>query len=169
MHRFKDERCFAIEKVAWNTFSRWKSKSKRVPLTGMLYIRSLWAKSFRDIRNWSFLFNEILRKKKRRENSLLRVLSKKIFPIFMIDESFNNSSRIQFMILIKHPCTTIFFSFCAIQDSKDDPIKSEWNFSTLSRDISDINNPRIRGKNPQSRHGRVIWRLDIHKKIPISR
>lgn len=139
MHRFKDERCFATEKVAWNTFSRWKSKSKRVPLTGMLYIRSLWAKSFRDIRNWSFLFNEI-------KKFLASRIIKKIFPIFMIDESFNNSSRIQFMILIKHPCTTIFFSFCAIQDSKDDPIKSEWNFSTLSRDISDINNPRIRGK-----------------------
>lgn len=78
-----------------------------------------------------------------------------------------NSSRIQFMILI-NPCTTILF-FCAIQDSRDDPIKSEWNFSTLSRDISDINNPRIRGKKPQSHHSRVIWRLDISKKIPISR
>lgn len=165
MHRFKDERCFATEKVAWNTFSRWKSKSKRVPLTWECYIYAVYGPSRFAIYEIEASYSMKYCVKK----FLASRIIKKIFPIFMIDESFNNSSRIQFMILIKHPCTTIFFSFCAIQDSKDDPIKSEWNFSTLSRDISDINNPRIRGKNPQSRHGRVIWRLDIHKKIPISR
>lgn len=117
----------------------------------------LWAKSFRDIRKLKLLIQWNTRKKKKKKFLASRIIKK----IFMIDESFNNSSRIQFMILIKHPHTRFFFflSFCAIQDSRDDPIKSEWNFSTLSRDISDINNPRIRGKNSQSRRSRVIWYL----------
>lgn len=107
------------------------------------------------------------KKKKKEEKFLASRIIKKIIPNIHDRRVIYNSSRIQFMILINH--AQQFFFFCAIQDSRDDPIKSEWNFSTLSRDISDINNPRIRGKKPQSHHSRVIWRLDISKKIPISR
>lgn len=108
------------------------------------------------------------KKKKKEEKFLASRIIKKIIPNIHDRRVIYNSSRIQFMILINH-AQQFFFFFCAIQDSRDDPIKSEWNFSTLSRDISDINNPRIRGKKPQSHHSRVIWRLDISKKIPISR